>query len=143
MPASSDTVSGQDIRESKPVTSAAEIVVMAIDTKFNKTIHQTRGAMYKFNNRRKCSIACSSGFYKLPSKCVFFFFFFFISYIQRIFLKNMPVQHHPLSPLLNYRKNYPNSSVIRGVRLTVAWVFWVVLPVIQEQSMVQIQVVAG
>ena len=51
-------------------------VVMATDMEFNKTIHQTMGAMYMFNSSRKCSLACPSGFYKLPSKCVFFFFSF-------------------------------------------------------------------
>ena len=121
MAASSDTVSGQDIGESKPGTSAAEIDVTQVesevcqtlhlsrhgtDMKFNKTIHQTMGAMYMFNSSSKCSLACPSGYYKLPSKCVFFSFFFFISYIQLIFLKNMPVQHHPLIALLNYRKNH-------------------------------------
>ena len=92
-------------------------VVMATDMEFNKTIHQTMGAMCMLNSSRKCSLACPSGFYKLPSKCVFFFFFFFISYIQRIFLKNMPVQHHPLSALLNYRKNqlqHPQFGVFGG-----------------------------
>ena len=39
MPASSDTVSGQDIGESKPVTSAAEIDVTQVESEVCQTLH--------------------------------------------------------------------------------------------------------